>query len=374
MKFYVNAKTLNNALVIVGQAIAIKPTHPILACVRLYANGDTGRVCGFDLKTAIYKGFAVDYQGEVPTDVCVPYQLFSSIVSKLDGDILLSFTESDDSLKLSIQSDTGHYDLSCLPSNDYPELPQLEGEAIKLSGDTLREAIAAVASSASTDETKQILCGINLATDKGTLYFNATNGHTLARYWSDGCQDDLSVTIPTKALLSVAKSTDSDIEMVLGEQQVKFFAGDLTIISRILDGAFPKVSQLVPVQFEWVVTVEASKLKSAISRLTAFADPKNNVITMTVNDTTEAPELVIETASSEIGQGTESIPCTTTGNHYGDKDSPTQIGMNFKYVVNGINAVGGKEIKLKINQANQPIIFTGSDNSLFLLMPVQVIK
>ncbi len=98
MKFYVNAKTLNNALTIVGRAISTKPTHPILACVRLYAKGDTGRVCGFNLSTAIYKGFAVDYQGETPTDVCVPYSLFAGIVSKLDGDILLSFTESDGSL------------------------------------------------------------------------------------------------------------------------------------------------------------------------------------------------------------------------------------------------------------------------------------
>ncbi len=250
-------------------------------------------------------------------------------------------------------------------------MPQVDGEAINLSGDTLREAIAAVSSSASDDETKQILCGINLATDKGTLYFNATNGHTLARYWSEGCQDDLSVTIPVGALVSVAKGTDGDVEMTLGEQQVKFVSGDLTIISRILDGNYPAVSQLIPAQFELVVTVEASKLKSAISRLTTFADIKNNLITMTVVD---EDLLVIETSSSEVGQGTESIPCTYTGIFHDGNGDAFEIGMNFKYVVNGINAVGGKEIKLHFNKPNQPAIFTGSDNSLFLLMPVQIVK
>lgn len=358
-KFYVNAKSLSNALTIVGRAISNKPTHPILGCVRLYAKGEIGRVCGFDLSTAIVKGFTVDSQGDAVTDICIPYQLFATIIGKLDGDILINV----DTERLTIESDTGRYEVSCLSSDDYPDLPQLDGEAINLSGDTLREAIATVASSASDDELKQILCGINLTTDKGRLYFNATNGHTLARYWSDGCQDELSVTIPVSALLSVAKGTSGDVEMVLGEQQVKFLSGDLTIIARVLDGTYPAVSQLIPVQFDKIIIVDATKLKSALSRLTAFADPKNNLIVFILSD----GKITVQTPSSDFGQGQESIPCDYSGDDF-------EIAFNFKYVNAGINAVNSKEIKLSMNAANSPAIFTGGANNLFLLMPVQIVK
>lgn len=361
MQFYVNAKTLSNALTLVGRAISNKPTHPILGCVRLVAKGETGKVCGFDLATAIIKQFAVDCQDDALTDVCVPYQLFSSVISKLDGDILLTVTE--DHTQLTIESATGRYQVACHSPLEYPDLPELEVEAIKLAGDTLREAIATVASSASDDNTKQILCGVNLATDNGTLFFNATNGHTLARYWSEGCQDDISVTIPVHALTAVSKGTEGDIDMLLGDEQVKFIADDLTIISRVLSGAFPAVSQLIPTQFERSVTVDAGKLKSAMSRLAAFADPKNNLVTFTLAD----DKLVIQSQDSDIGNGKEFIETDYTGDAF-------EIAFNFKYVNAGIASVGASEIKLSMNATNQPAVMTGGDNSLFLLMPVTVVR
>ena len=361
MQFYVNAKTLSNTLTLVGRAISTKPTHPILGCVRLVTKGETGKVCGFDLATAIIKQFTVDSQDDALTDVCVPYQLFSSVIGKLDGDILL--TVAEDSTQLTIESETGRYQVACHSSEEYPGLPELEGDAIKLAGDTLREAIATVASSASDDNTKQILCGVNLATDKGTLYFNATNGHTLARYWSEGCQDDISVTIPAHALTAVSKGTEGDIEMLMGDDQVKFVADDLTIISRVLSGAFPAVSQLIPTQFERKVLVDAGKLKSAMSRLAAFADPKKNLVTFTLAD----GKLVIQSQDSDMGNGKEFIPVDYDG-------EPFEIGFNFKYVNAGIASVGASEINLSLNDTNQPAVMTGGDNSLFLLMPVTVVK
>lgn len=354
-QLFVNAKTLSSALTVVGRSISNKPTHPVLGCVKLTTRESDAVLTGFDMATATVYRIPIDnLAGELST-ICIPYTLLSTLVSKLSGDLKLLVAD----LELTIESETGKYQLTLLDTENYPSLPVVEGETINLAGDTLREAIDTVASCASTDDGKQVLCGVNLQSDNGTLYFSATNGHVLAQYWSEGCQDDISVTIPTNALQSVAKHTDGDIQMKLNDTQVEFYSGDLKVIARVLQGAYPKVKQLIPTQFERTATVDAPTLKSAISRVATFADDKNNVLQLNFLD----DELGLSTSAHERGMGSEVIASQLNG-------EPIQLASNLKYLNIGINALDSKTITFNINHDNQPVIIKGNDHSLFLLMPI----
>ena len=358
MKFFVNAKTISNALAIVGRAISGKPTQPILGSVKIQISDAQAVLTGFDLSTAIIQSIPVDnLDGD--TTVCIPYLLLSTIVAKLDGDLTISQIDN----QVVIKSDTGEYTMSLLDSNDYPTLPTVEGEPIKLSGATLREAIATVGSCASDDQSKQVLTGINLQTVDGWLYFNATDGHVLSRFWADGCQDNLSVTIPSHALQNVAKHTSEDVDLVIGDGQVEFESGDLKIIARILDGAYPKVSQLIPKQFLRTAMVDSAQLKAAIGRVSAFADQKNNFVILNfAND-----KLKVSSQSMDVGQGIETLKCELDGDGI-------EFAANIKYLSSGINALSAKVLKFSINESYQPVIITAGENSLFLIMPVQVVR
>jgi len=358
MKFFVNAKTLSTALGIVGRSISGKPAQPILGSVKVEVGTECAVLTGFDLSTAIQQTIPVDnLDGDAV--VCIPYLLLSTIIGKLDGDLTVS--QVDD--QVIIKSETGEYKMSVLNSDDYPTLPTVDGQPIKLSGTTLREAIATVGDCASTDNTKQVLTGINLQTVNNRLYFNATNGHVLSRFWADGCQDNLSVTIPSHALQSVAKHTVDDVVMTIGDSQVEFESGDLKIISRILDGAYPAVDQLIPRQFIRTATVDSATLKSSIGRVSAFADQKNNLVVLDFAD----DKLKVSSQSHEIGQGIETMDCEITG-------EGIELAANIKYLSSGINALNAKNLKFSINEANQPVIITAGDNALFLVMPVQLIR
>jgi DNA polymerase-3 subunit beta len=359
MKFFVNAKTISNALSIVGRAISGKPTQPILGTVKLTTLDNDAVLTGFNLSMAITHRIDIDNVDD-NSSICIPYALLTAIAAKLTGDLTLEIEES----MLLIKSETGQYKINTLSADDYPDLPEVTGEVINLSGDTLRTAINTVSSSASDDDTKQVLTGINLQTKNERLYFNATNGHVLSRYWSDGCVDELNVTIPAYVLTTVSKHLLGDISLLIGDGQVKFWSGDLTVIGRILDGAYPAVDQLIPVQFERVAIVDSGKLKEAVSRVATFSDQKNNLVKLSFN----ANRLTVASDTLDIGQGVESLPSELTG-------EPVEIGLNLKYLNAGINALSASQLKININQPNQPVIITCPDsNALFLAMPVQIIR
>jgi DNA polymerase-3 subunit beta len=358
MEFYVNAKTLSTALNIVGRSIPSKPSHPILGSVKLDLQEGRAFICGFDLATAIIHTIDVDSVKGVGESICIPYRMLNDIFGRLDGDLFVSEIENG----IQIKSDTGKYKLAVHAAADYPELPICEGERIALSGTVFKEAIATVGGCASSGETKQVLTGINLATTKGKLCFAATNGHVLSRYWSDGCSEDITATIPAHVLTAFARGLEEDLTLQMDEQQVCLSSGDVTVISRLLDGAYPDVTQLLPEDYKIKATVNGAELKSALNRLAVFTDPKNQIIKLSFGD-----RLTLSSEVQDIGNGVEQIDCELDG-------EAIELAGNLKYLQLGLNSLEGENLTFQINHPRHPVTVKANDHSIFLFMPIKLVE
>ena len=229
--------------------------------------------------------------------------------------------------------------------------------------------------SASTDETKQILTGVHVKSIPVGLEFAATDGHRLATIQVAGEESaevdaqELEFTIPGRTLKELESVLSSQavaaVTLQFDRTQVAMRLPDITITSRLLDGQYPNYAQLIPTQFERLVTIERRDLISALERVAVFAEQKNNILKFTISSTDNT--LQIEAEAPDVGGGQESLPIECSGD---DLD----IAFNVKYLLDALKVFDTDAVKLQMNGQKQPAVLEplGADNLKYLVMPVQV--
>jgi DNA polymerase-3 subunit beta len=317
MKVTLSKHDLSVALATVQAAIPNRPTHPVLANVRLVASEATQQIklIGFDLSLGIKTTF-----GAVVTedgDVAIPAKLLSSIVSKLpEGAISLEC--ATDSTLVTLTSLTGSYELRGMSTEDYPELPEVNAEVeANLTVEQLKTGLSGSLYAASNDETKQVLCGVHMTLNTDSLEFAATDGHRLAIVHLSDVEDafgKLALTIPASVLaqvkFQVSKLDDEYIVKVqASENQVQFDLADNEIKARLLEGSYPQYHQLLPQHFERSVVVDRRELIAALERVAVIAERKNNLIKFNF----QTNKLHLEVDTEDVGRGQESLVTQSQG-------------------------------------------------------------
>ncbi len=381
MKFTSTQSELSSSLSLVSRAVPSRPSHPVLANILLSADPKTQRVSltGFDLSLGIQMSFAA--QVEEAGLLTLPAKLLTDIVSRLpDGEVTLDNSEDEAIAMLTCAS--GRYQVRGMGAEEYPELPALEGnDVVNLPADALIEGLKGTLFSTSTDETKQVLTGVHLATQTDGLEFAATDGHRLAVVQTLMISDvegeakpvDLEpfeVTVPGKTLrelermLQSPQSSDA-IAIQFDPSQLVVEWENQRLTSRLLEGQYPNYRQLIPATFEVQLTVERRLFIGALERIAVFADQKNNIVKLTLD--TVQQEVVISVDAQDVGSARESVPSQISG-------EGMEIAFNVRYLIDGLKAVGTSEVQMQFNTPTSPSIVTplGGLKMTYLVMPVQI--
>jgi DNA polymerase-3 subunit beta len=377
MKFTCDRSVLNENLSLAIRAVPSRPTHPVLANIRLHADADNQRIrlTAFDLSLGIQVGFPAIV--EESGDIAIPAKLLSDIVSRLpDGPISLE-NESGATL-VTLTCLTGNYELRGMSSEEFPELPSIEGgKTISIGVETLIEGLRGTLFSASGDETKQVLTGIHLSVGDLGLEFAATDGHRLAVVETigdnaglDGSLKDLAVTIPATALRELERAIskyggDEVVELHFDDSQVVFDLKDQRVTSRKLDGSYPAYRQLLPRQFATQVTIDRRQLLSTLERIAVIADRKNNIVKFMIKELSQTLELSVD--ATDVGSGKESLSIQLAGDGL-------LIAFNVKYVMESLRNLQSTEVQMQLNTPTSPVIITplGGTKMTHLVMPVQI--
>ena len=384
MKFACNQSDLNANLSLVSHAVPSRPTHPILGNVLLSADKEKGEVSltAFDLSLGIHTSFGADVSDDGKTTL--PAKLLNDIVSRLpDGEIVLATNHLDgeepaQAISATLTAATGEFQLRGMGADEFPRLPQAEGEsAIHLPVTALIEGLRGALFAASADETKQILTGVHLTGKQDNLEFAATDGHRLSVVETPlentaTTIEPFSLTIPARALrelermLGACQDTDS-IALQVGESQVIFEVNNQRLTSRKLEGAYPNYHQLIPQNFERNISLERKRLLSSLERVAVLADQKNNLVKFTLDG--ETSQLALSVEAQDLGSAKESMGAEITG-------ESGEIAFNIRYLMDGLKALPANEIQFQLNQSNQPAILTplSGIKMTYLVMPVQIVR
>ncbi|MEP0881272.1 DNA polymerase III subunit beta [Trichocoleus sp. ST-U3] len=388
MKLVCTQNDLSTNLSLVSRAVPSRPTHPVLANVKLEANKKTQLVSltAFDLSLGIQTSFPAQVEEE--GYLTLPAKLLNDIVSRLaEGEITLEDKGEEgtsEGIIATLTSASGRYKVRGMTAEEFPELPVIEnGEAAQLPAAALIDGLRGSLFATSPDETKQVLTGIHLTVKPEYLEFAATDGHRLSvvETTNQGQTDEepseaisqaapLEVTIPARALRELERivgmrQSAEAIALHLDQGQVVFELADQRLTSRTLEGQYPAYRQLIPQQFERQVTIDRRQLLNALERIAVLADQKNNIVKFTIDTTNQQIALSVE--AQDVGSGRESLPAQISG-----KD--LEIAFNITYLRDGLKALQSSEIQMQMNTGNSPVILTplGGLKMTYLVMPVQI--
>ena len=383
MEIVCNQNEFNYAIQLVSKAVASRPTHPILANLLLTADEGTNKISltGFDLNLGIQTSF--DANVKKSGAITVPSKLLSEIVNKLPSETPVSLNVDESSDNILIKSDRGSFNIKGIPSDDYPSLPFVEsGTSLNIDPSSFLKALKLTIFASSSDDSKQLLTGVNFTFNLKYLESAATDGHRLAVVLVDNKEnfnekedivsneENLSVTIPTRSLREIEKlvslrSSENSIKLFYDKGQVVFISSNQIITTRTLEGSYPNYSQLIPDNFTKLFTFNTKKIIESLERIAVLADQQSSVVKIKLEEKNLA---LVSADAQDIGNASELVPASFDFDQF-------DIAFNVRYLLEGLKVISSENVIFKCNLPTTPAVLVPDDNInsfTYLVMPVQV--
>src|SRR5919106_3664128 len=363
MKLTCSRDELVQKLAIVSRAVSPRTTVLVLGGILLRAENDALNLAATDMELSLRT--SLDAQVEGDGAVVVLGKLLVDLARLLpDEEVRIEHRAEEGIVR--IECGAASYRLHTYSADDFPRLPDVEAiGTFTVDRESLLETISRVARSASRDESRPVLTGILVRFEGGKLIMAATDSYRLAvketELESGGA--DLEAIIPARALQELARIAAGADEVRLGvhENHVIFSAGDVWLTSRRIDGQFPNYKQLLPETFEAEVTTPREPLLQVIRRAGVLAQ-RNAPLRLRFAE----GELGVSAQTQDVGEAHETLPLDYAG-------EPLEIGFNPDFLRDGLEAVSGDAVQLKLINPLRPGLIVSPDESFwYLIMPIRL--
>ena len=365
MKFTVARDVLAEAVSWTARALPVRPASPILAGVRIKAEGDELTLSSFDYEVSANSHIpaTVDEAGEVLVSGRLLADISKSLPSKpvsveLDGQ------------KVNLVCGSSHFTLAVMPLDEYPLLPAQPTGIGAIDSSTLSQAVSQVSIAASRDDTLPLLTGVRIEINGPAITLLATDRYRLAMRELDWEPTDTSIEevalVKARILQDVAKSMTSGAKVAVGlsgESQpgasslIGFTAQGRRTTSTLMDGDYPAVRRLFPDTTPIQAVVDRHALLEAVKRMSLVF--------------TEG-QLVLEAGQGDNAQASEAIEATL----HGDDIS---TAFNPQFLIDGLQVLDTDYVRFGFTHPTKPAVITGQKKAdegevtqfRYLLMPIR---
>ena len=311
MKLVCSRSNLLNGVQIVSKAVPGKTTMSILQCILINAS-DKIKLTANDMEL----GIETIVEGDIiePGIVALEAKTFLEIVRKYpDGDIKI---ETNDSYETVITSGDAYIKIVGKSGEDFSYLPNIEKlDSIILSQFTLRELVRQTIFSIADNDTNKLMTGELFEVNEDKLRVASLDGHRISirKVYLKNSYPKKKVVVPGKTLNEISKilngDTDKDVVIFFTNKHIVFEFDNTTVVSRLIEGDYFNIDQMLSSDYETKVTINKRKLLDSIDRATLLVKEgdKKPII---INITDENMELKI---NSTIGSMRELIDISKNG-------------------------------------------------------------
>lgn len=368
------------ALALAVRVVERRNTIPILSKVLIRAgtNGDGGQltITGTDLgaEIAVTRSCAI---AGMRAEVALPAANLHDIVRKLPEGSEVKLAAADESM-WTVSAGRSRFRLPFLPASDFPELSAGEFTCnFVLEAVALKAMLEAVRFAISSEETRYYLNGIHWHEEEidgaARLVAVATDGHRLAKSTlplPDGAAGLPPIIIPRKTVELVLKMLPEkgSIRIEVSAAKVRLSmegdAGEVTLVSKLIDGTFPDYKRVVPSGNKNRYTLTREALAGAIDRVVTVSTGKGNAVKYAFAE----DGLTVTAHSPEAGSAEDQIEIAAA------EGDPVEIGFNGRYCLDLLTAAGGEAVIFELGDAGTPALIrpAASDDTLFVLMPMRI--
>ncbi|MFL5869570.1 MAG: DNA polymerase III subunit beta [Solirubrobacterales bacterium] len=367
MKLTVQRDSLSSALQLVGRAVSSRGTLPSLGGVLLLADEGSLTLRATDMELALTRTLT-DVAVERDGTALIPGRLVADVVRSLpEGEVALELRPEQRDVELAAGGARFH--IRTLPAEDFPRLPGLEGDVVRLPASPLGSTIELVARAASRDEVRPILTGVLVQASESRLTMVATDSYRLSVKHTELDQpvaQEIEANVPARALRELSRIISAEgadeVELAMPRNQAIFRASGVTLSSRLIEGQFPSWRQLIPEAFEHEVRLPREEFLEITRRVSQLAQ-RNAPLRLAFAE----GELTVAAETPDVGDASEAMPAPYTG-------EPLEIAFNPQFLIDGADSVGSEELALQLSSPLRPGLLrpVDGDDFSYLVMPIRL--
>ena len=367
MDFYITkeevVKSLNQTLGVVEK----RQTLPILSNVLFEVDESSLKLTATDLESEISTTSTVsNYKSGGKTTA--PARKLSDLCRLMPDLAEIHFFLDGDNLK--IETESGKYNLSTLPSEDFPVFETEDTQSqINISSQNLKNLITKTSFAMGNQDWRHYLNGLYMMIDDKVITTVATDAHRLAMATSslnEASSESTSGIVPRKSINEIGKLVGDESENVviqLGQTSIAANVSGTTFVSKLIEGKFPDYEQVIPSGESSLLVVDRKNFSESLSRVSVLSSEKYKGVRII----TKKDSLNISANNPEKEQGEENLSCEYQGEEI-------DIAFNVNYLQEILSTIDSEKIEINFFGSEKSCLITdpNSENLKYVVMPLLI--
>lgn len=377
MKVSCLQENLAKGLGIISRSVSSRSTLPILSNVLIATDGDGLKLSANNLEIGIncWIGAKVEEEGAIT----IPARLLSEFVNSLPSE-RIDMVLDEDTQTLNIRCAHFEANMKGISAQEFPQVVGLDAvdEIIHIDPLVLKQAINQVTFAAAVEESRPVLTGIRAQFEGDRLTLSGTDGFRLSTKiipLAHAIDTPVEVIVPARALAELARvlgGQDEPVQMAVtsGQHQILFHLDKIDLVSQLIEGRFPDVTQIIPKTFSTRTVLDAKNFLSAARVSYLFARDAANIVKIDIQP--GDGELVggrvsLTATSPELGDNITELDANVEG-------EPIVIAFNAKYLIDVLNVIDDAHVVLETTTPASPGLLRsqGDENFVHVIMPMHL--
>lgn len=347
MKFQVNRDVLSEAVSFAVKMLPARTTLPILSGVLIEASAEGLVFSSFDYEVSTQTKVAATV--ESPGRVLVSGRLLAEIANRLpNAPVTFESVES----RIQVSCGSANFTLLSMPVEEYPTIPQVDGETGVLPAEEFSSAVAQVAVAASRDDVTPVITGVQLEITGNSLSLVATDRYRVAirdiPWESTGAGADITALVPARTMQEIGKTFGHSGNISISitnkddRELIAFTADNKTVTSLLIKGNFPPVKRLFPEKVENYAVVNTAELIEATRRVKLVVEREAALRFTFANN-----GLTLEAIGGEQAQASETIDAVISG-------PDVVVSLKPDFLLDGLGAVHSEFTRIGFTSVENP--------------------
>jgi DNA polymerase-3 subunit beta len=367
MDFYITKEEVVKSINLTLGVVEKRQTLPILSNVLFEVDESSLKLTATDLESEISttstisnfkSGGKITAPARKLSDLCRLMPDLAEIHFYLDGD------------NLKIETESGKYNLSTLPSEDFPVFETEDTQSqINISSQNLKNLITKTSFAMGNQDWRHYLNGLYMMIDDKVITTVATDAHRLAMATSslnEASSESTSGIVPRKSINEIGKLVGDESENVviqLGQTSIAANVSGTTFVSKLIEGKFPDYEQVIPSGESSLLVVDRKNFSESLSRVSVLSSEKYKGVRII----TKKDSLNISANNPEKEQGEENLSCEYQGEEI-------DIAFNVNYLQEILSTIDSEKIEINFFGSEKSCLITDptSENLKYVVMPLLI--
>ena len=343
---------------------------PILETVHFQSEAGKVRAKVTNLDTyLVYEFQAVNIQQE--GQICIPYKELQAFIGTATDSTVTIEAGADYLVNISgmkLQGQGIELNDEGEPTNEFPAIPELESpESLNFSSLLFHE-LETAGRYMGSDDLRPVMSGTFIGTYDKVLTIAATDSHRLYKGEIAKLEKEFQVLVPGLAAQNLPKiaallgDKNGNVLMAWDQFNVQFQQGNFRLISRQIDGNYPKINAVIPQDNPIRATFNKAEMLKAIDKVKIAAGAGKQV---NINFESDRAHLVCMDIDFNKEMQT-SIDCNTEG-------EGIEIAFNYEFFSEILKGIVSPDVTLQMSADNRAGLIQEFHRT-FLIMPVMKVE